>query len=102
MYRSGAYLFFESRGDFVSECKQDPWGRGYTVYLGCNNYPISYPSKFPAAFAFEPDFDPHCIGSFVEKDFDNACSAAMLGLESEIKRAQKEIEQLRTLRSCRQ
>ena len=99
MYKSGAYLFFESHEDFVSECKQDPWGRGYTVYRGCNNYPISYPSKFPAAFAFKPDLDPHCIGSFVQKDFYIACSSAILGLESEIKRAEKEIEQLRALKN---
>lgn len=97
MIRTGAAFFFESPDDFIANCKRDPYNRGYETKPGL--IPIKYPSNFPAAFRYEPDFDPRCVGSYVETDFEKACFAASCGLKSEIKKREVELSRLNALKA---
>ena len=95
MLQTGNAIFFESREDFLSNCQKDPCGVRYTFgFRGC---PIALPSKFPAAFRYEPDFDPHFIGSYVETNFNQAVFAAKKGAESSIEQAKDVITYLSVL-----
>ena len=97
MIITGMAVFFENAEDFTIHCEKDPFGRGYTY----NRYPIKYPTCFPVAYKYEPDFDPRCIGSYIETPFDIAIYAALRGLESKIRDAKLQISQLNQLNSAR-
>lgn len=55
-------VFFENENDFISHCEEDPYGRGY-LFERCE---IKKSCLFPAAYKYEPDFDPRCRGSYIE------------------------------------
>lgn len=81
----GNLIVFGDKHDFMSSCAEDPYGRGYTILHGC----IKPPSSFPAVYKYEPDWDPHCIGSYVEMNF-------RVGIESMLKRLREQEQEIST------
>lgn len=91
---SGSYIFFETKEDYMSNCMEDPYCRGYIL----KNSRIEYPHSFPAAFAWEADFDPRCVGSYIEVPFQDAIKNAISSLSETKKQIDKTISELEKMR----
>ena len=89
------FVFFENELDFISHCGQDPYGRGFLL----RNCEIKKAALFPAAYKYEPDFDPHFRGSYIEVAYTSTINKMIGYLTQKRNEIDSDISKLRQIRT---